>query len=541
MKKRLNHILWLLPLLATMFITSCATDDGNYNYLTDEEAGVLGFDTVDTQYKGVFYRQFNIGDTINYDRVVTYAHPERLRYRWFTLKTNYNIYQAEQAGNSMVYPPADTIAHSRHLNYVVDLKPGTYFIYLMAEDSVTGMKKYLNPAGQYIVVNQPGNQGGLYLLSEKNGNSTIEVFTSPLMLIYGGQKCLYDYYHQQTGHYLEGKPRFIRGTMTGTKSKNGYLVATDRNLYRLNSVGLQTMNDWNSMFYNTPETFNPQASWYGNNCDFLINNGKLHVLYADKTNDRKFSDPIAGDYVAAPFLMKNTRTTWRPVAGAINAWQVIYDQQHNRFRPYYAQGSQISNFKSTLKDAIVDANAVPGDIKAVFQSGGNYTCVLTNVDNTPKLYRYNFYNVVDSGNLSASGTRSIIDLSGCTDIQRAKLFASNTPGYAFYYATSDAVYSFSASSGAITSNTVYTCLPGEEVTAIYAWGSAGGGWPTSSCCFWIAVWNEGTQEGKLIQYEVDVNYGIPNSMFGPMFGAPENPVITTGWGKIVDMMCLDAE
>ncbi|MDT3387818.1 MAG: hypothetical protein LIR46_08680, partial [Bacteroidota bacterium] len=170
MKKRLNHILWLLPLLATMFITSCATDDGNYNYLTDEEAGVLGFDTVDTQYKGVFYRQFNIGDTINYDRVVTYAHPERLRYRWFTLKTNYNIYQAEQVGNSMVYPSADTIAHSRHLNYVVDLKPGTYFIYLMAEDSVTGMKKYLNPAGSYLVVNQPGKQGGLYLLSEKNGN-----------------------------------------------------------------------------------------------------------------------------------------------------------------------------------------------------------------------------------------------------------------------------------------------------------------------------------------------------------------------------------
>lgn len=31
-------------------------------------------------------------------------------------------------------------------------------------------------------------------------------------------------------------------------------------------------------------------------------------------------------------------------------------------------------------------------------------------------------------------------------------------------------------------------------------------------------------------------------MWGPMFGAgDENPVITTGWGKIVGMTCLDAE
>ncbi len=27
----------------------------------------------------------------------------------------------------------------------------------------------------------------------------------------------------------------------------------------------------------------------------------------------------------------------------------------------------------------------------------------------------------------------------------------------------------------------------------------------------------------------------------PLIGAPDNPVITTGWGKIVDMTCLDAE
>ena len=70
---------------------------------------------------------------------------------------------------------------------------------------------------------------------------------------------------------------------------------------------------------------------------------------------------------------------------------------------------------------------------------------------------------------------------------------------------------------------------------------SGGGWPTSDCILWIGVWNSNTQEGKLIQYEMDVNYGLPNSMWGPMFGAPDNPIVTTGWGKIVDMVCIDAE
>ena len=157
------------------------------------------------------------------------------------------------------------------------------------------------------------------------------------------------------------------------------------------------------------------------------------------------------------------------------------------------------------------------------------------------LYRYQFYNVVDKGDFSADGTRSVLDLSGCTDIDKATRFTANTAGQAFYYATDNAVYSFSTSSGEKTSHTVYTCQPGETVTAFYIWGSDGGGWPTSNCILWIGVWDSNKHEGKLIQYEMDVNYGVPTSSFGPMFGSPDNPVITTGWGKIVDMTNIDAE
>ena len=145
------------------------------------------------------------------------------------------------------------------------------------------------------------------------------------------------------------------------------------------------------------------------------------------------------------------------------------------------------------------------------------------------------------GEYASSANQPLFILNGCKDIRNARFFRSNTTGMAFYYATDKAAYSFSASSGQTTSNVLYTCEAGEEITAMYAWGSAGGGWPTSDCILWIGVWNSNTQEGKLIQYEMDVNYGLPNSMWGPMFGAPDNPIVTTGWGKIVDMVCIDAE
>ena len=541
MKKSIYLVVAMVMMAMAGALSSCYSDEGNYSYTSEEEAGKITIDTIGIENRMALSVNLNPGDTVVFEPNVHYTHPERLRYRWFVLTMTRGVYQPVQNGNIMEYPAADTIAYTKKLDWVVNLKPGTYRFYLMAEDSVTGMKGYYQAQEQYTSVLQSGQQSGLCLLTERDGNTDIEFYTSSLMLIYGGDSCYFDYYHKLKGQYLEGKPRWIRGTHTGKTSKDGYLVATDKNLYRLNSVGLETMNDWSSMFYDTPEKFDPQCAYFANSCDFLINDGKLHVLYANKSNDRKFSSPIAGDYEAYPYLMFETIASWRPVSGAINAYQVIYDRKNRKFRPYYNSASSVASFKKTDGDAYLDANSVPAEPKYIFNGGGNQTCAIVEEDGQSWLYRYLFYNVVDDGDLSASGDGSKLSLEGCTDIKNAKYFASCTKGYAFYYATDKAVYSFSTSTGQTTSNLVYSCEAGETVTAIYAYGSNGGGWPTSSCIFWIGVWNENSHEGKLIQYEVDNNYGLPSSFWGPMFGAPDNPVVTTGWGKIVGMSCLDAE
>lgn len=547
MKKEMNMKTNLLYIICSLIfgvtLVSCSQDDGNYDYLSDDEVSKIELKT-DTILSPNPYLLYNVdpGQEIEFYLKVNYAYPEHLKYRWFYLKSYYNMYQAEQIGNSMVYPPAQTISEEKDLKWTVDLDPGTYLIYCEATDTVNNMKAYWS-VGRYTIVSEPDNVSGLFLLTEREGQTDIEVFTESTMLIYGSKSCKYKVYSTAYGKYLEGKPRFIRGTHTGKTAKNAYLIATDKNLYRLSTSGLATVNTWETMFYNTPEVFDPQEAFFFNgysNCEALINNGKLHVIYANQPNDMKFSEPIAGDYDAYPFLMRAT-VPYRQVSGRINAWQVIFDKKSKSFRPYYSGSSQLSRFKTTLDDAYVDANNVPGDIKGIFQMGSYQTGVVTVVDGTYYLYRFQFYNVEDDGDLSAQGERSIIDLSGCEDIQNATMFASCTYLGGFYYATPKGVYSFSSLSGKMTSNLIYACEAGEEITCIYHGGSIGGGWPTSNVILWVGIWNEGKQDGKLFQSEMDNDNCVMRSQWGPMFGAPDNPVITTGWGKIVSMCNINAE
>ena len=544
MTTRINHriivtVSSFLLMFVACFMSSCAQDDGNYDYLPDEEVSkiVLERDTVRSK-NGYVLQNIDPGGEYEMNLRVQYAYPERLQYTWFYLKSNYGNYQQVVEGNALVYPKRQIIYREKDLKWTCDLEPGTYKIYCEAKDTVNGMMAYYF-ASPYTVVSQPGNVSGLFLLTEREGQSDLEVFTDPLMMIYGPLSCKYQAYSSAVGHYMEGKPRFIYATHTGKTSKNAYLIATDKNLYRISTSGFQTVNTWEDMFYNTPEVFNPQDAFFVNNCEFLINDGKMHVLYANQPNDMKFSEPIAGDYVAYPFLSHETRTTWRPVEGAINAWQVIYDQKNHKLRPYFNQSSQVSNFKSTVSDAVVDANNVPGDVKAVFQMGNSYTGIVTHISGKPYLYIYNFYNRIDNGDLSGQGARSIIDLSGCEDIMNATMYKSSLASGGFYYATPKGVYGFSSLSGATTSRVVYACEPGEEITCIYGWGS--GGWPSASMCtiMWIGIWNEQKQDGKLFMSEMDMDNCVTSTMWGPMFGGSGEPVITTGWGKIKGMCCIN--
>ena len=179
--------------------TSCAKDDGNYDYLPDEQVSKIKLEVDSTLTPNMYqYSTLMPGTEVDIHMKADYAYADRLQYRWFYLKTYYNQYRAEQVGNDMVYPPADTISYDKDLKWTCDLKPGTYKFYCMAIDPANGMKAYWN-LSSYTQVKSAGNQGGLYLLTERDGETDIEVFTSDLMLIYGGLETFQKYYSSNHG------------------------------------------------------------------------------------------------------------------------------------------------------------------------------------------------------------------------------------------------------------------------------------------------------------------------------------------------------
>ncbi|GAE83025.1 PKD-like family lipoprotein [Bacteroides reticulotermitis] len=523
MKKILIHI-WVAILLIAG-VSACNDDNGNYDYQTEEQVGIIEIDTTGIPNRTAFNQSYYPGDVINITPKIKYAHPENLKYSWIAYPYPY---EAVQVGNATMYPKADTLSHELSLAWEVNLKPGNWTTHLIVEDTVRGLSASMKMQEQYFKILKPGNRNGVYVLSEYNGQTDIDFYTSSLCLIYGKDTVIPHYYSEVCKQgLLPGKPKFI------SWGQDYYYAFTENNGYRLNVSGLELMEDFEGMFYDAP-TYNPQVMKYINNCEFLVNDGKLHVLYTNKTNDRKFSAPIGGNYKAATYLSDETRVSWGAISGAINSDQVIFDEKSVGFRPYFAQGTEISEFKTTASDAIINAKKLPAVPLAMQGAEGGKTYAVVVVNNIPYLYIMKFSNVIDDGDLSGNGGNSIINLSGCKDIMNMKYFVSNHNGSAFFYATDKAVYSFSPSSGQTTNSLLYECTGSETVTCtdiFYRHG--GGGFPTAGVILWIGVWDEAGKEGKLVEFEIDPNNGTPRWMWGSSFSPDhQNPHITTGFGKI---------
>lgn len=527
MKSLLRYL--LASLIATTAFTACVDDQGNYSYLSEDEVSIIEIDTTGMgSLRHVFAKSCQPGDIIRMSPKVKYAYPENLKYSWIIYT---HPYAAVEQGNTSVYPRPDTICHTLDIEWKVNVKPGRYASHLIVEDTVRGLKANMKMQEQYFTVASQSARSGVYILCDYDGQTDIDYYSSALCLIYGGDEVIHHFYSQELGKgMLPSKPRFI------SWGDDYYYVFTEEEGYRLNFDGLELMETFDDMFYNAP-AYNPQCMAYINQCEALINNGKLHVLYTNRENDRKFSAPIGGDYQAGNYLSQATKTSWYPTTGAMNEDQVIYDEQSQGFRPYFPQEIEIGSFGPTSPDAYINVKKLPSNPLFMAGADGGKTYAILENEGRHELYIMNFFNTVDDGDLSGNGYESIIDLSQCEDIDQMKYLATNYNGTAFFYATEKAVYSFSPSSGRNTSNLIYRCQEGESISCLSIFfGHDTGGFPTPGVALWVGIWSESLRQGTLLEYEIDPYEGLPRDMWGPMFGTGhDNPYITTGYGKIISI------
>ncbi|MDR1274588.1 MAG: hypothetical protein LBK12_08560 [Odoribacteraceae bacterium] len=515
----MKRIFWILSLF--LLVNGCNEDLGNYDYDYDK-APELRIDTIGVD-KTDIWGTWNIGDTVHINLNVTYeGREDRLVYRWFIIDYPY---RTVTEGNAQVWPPADTIARTRSLDYIVDIAAGRWvYVYLMAKDTVNGAAAFYGFG--YKAIPEAGTINGIYCLQEKEGRVDIDIIGSVRALVIGGDHHEVDYYSSlHPGDPLTGTPRVFEYSTTGRY----FYIFTDDVGLRVSPTGMTVMERWEEMFYSAP-VYKPQAVVGLNNCDFLINDGKLHVHYIQPTGERKFSVPIPGNYNLAPFLARQTIASWGVVPDAISAYQVVYDKAASAFRPFFNRGVSLGHFSETVNDAVFDVNNMEGEVIYANTVNAGETMIVSRHDDGYHMHVANFYNAIDDGNL-ARYTRS---LAGCVGIENATCFASGLAGPALFYGSGANVYSYSYTTGQTTSHLLWEGDPGEEVTALCLLGT--GGFPTSGRILWIAVWNEAQREGRLVEFEINPVSGVAEAMYAPMFsGIPDNPVYHEGMGKVLLM------
>ena len=102
-----------------------------------------------------------------------------------------------------------------------------------------------------------------------------------------------------------------------------------------------------------------------------------------------------------------------------------------------------------------------------------------------------------------------------------------------FYGAGNTLYSFSYTTGLTSANVLWTGEPGDVFTCMEILPSVG--IPNGECVLWAAVWNESTQEGKVVEIEFDPTTGLVNNVWGPMFGGQNTPLVYDGFGRIISM------
>ncbi|MDR1273593.1 MAG: hypothetical protein LBK12_03490 [Odoribacteraceae bacterium] len=515
----MKRLFWIFSLF--LLVNGCNEDLGNYDY-DYNKAPKLIIDTTGINKIDV-WRDWNIGDTVHIAPNVTYPGKEdNLVYRWFIIDDPYN---PVTVGNAEVWPPADTIGRSLALEYIVDIAAGRRFrLFFTATDTVNGGAAFFDFGIKRIP--EVGTISGVYCLQEKDGRVDIDVIGSMRALVLGGDHHEVDYYSSlHPGDPLTGMPRVFEYSTTG----NYFYIFTDDVGLRVSPTNMTIMERWEDMFYSAP-AYKPQAVVGLNNCDFLINDGKLHVHYIQSYGERKFSVPIPGDYNLAPFLAQETVASWGANPDAISAYQVVYDKTTSAFRSFFNRGVSLGHFSETVTGALFDVNHMEGEIVYANTVNNGETLIISRHDDGYYMHVACFSNVVDNGNLA----RHVRPLAGCVGIENATCFASSLVGPALFYGSGGNVYSYSYTTGQTGSHLLWEGDPGDEVTALCILGPVGA--PTMGRMLWIAVWNEARHEGRLVEFEVNEVSGEAEAFWAPMFsGIDDNPIYHEGMGKVLFM------
>lgn len=499
---RIKHITslgWIAGLLMT--ISSCYSDEGNYDYITLPDIKI----EVQDEVAATQFKTLELSVNIDLDG----ASEDEYEYTW-RLWSN-------EIGNDL----NKTIAYTKDLSYKVDEMPGSYTLVFTCHNKRSGVDTYK----EISLAVQGSITEGWLVLQEKDGKTDFDLIMTPYFSTRVTEdEIIHDLYESVNDEQLEG-----RGVKIGSYSELGryqyVTVLTDKGGARLNATTMQKAFDISTLMRDG-KTWKPEnyIFWhyywspgrYG--YDVIISDGRFYEYTPIGNMASSYIEPVLKDgmtYKSSPYAPK-----W------FDYYQgIIFDEQRGGFLGIALNTWVLQEMPEPSASEIFDLRRMNGSLRYMDTGYNKYEYGLIEDWDTQKLTLYVFNFDVKKGI-----TKAMYAADNCPEIENAQFYAIGNLGPIFYYATDRDIYLYDYS-GTNSATKVYTLEnSNEKITGMKILKPCLDRFITShpydNKVLVLSTYNESTKEGKVYMYYVNVSNGVIDSSSEKVFD---------GFGEILDM------
>ncbi len=496
--KIIHNFLGIVGVLALLLI-GCSKDMGNYTYqnLSDYFIDTTKLD------RSIVIKQ---NETFTIDPALAPGvSAEGLTYEWRLMQTSFATNPA-----TGTYFNAQ-IGKEKKITYRVVEEPGDYMLVLYAKNQ-TGLTQIVKTPffiSSYASV-------GLMVIHGDQTSSDISIVANTKLnaqLPAGTDFVQSNVFNETNGKKIDGEAANViymgqHWVDVFTKGSNGG--------YRLKGNDLRIIHDYSNMFVSPmPQSeikFEAYGLWSYN--ELLINNGGLYFASQPSPNAyNPFGLQCFGqDYVAAPFLATIMHNSY---------YGVFYDSKNKRFLTIDFS-RVVKGFKAPGAIAAFDMTNVGKEmVYAEHGYDNRWYCVMQDQDNpaTREIFQVKL-NVLDDGNRGIARN----DIHLATELDKSKYFAFGNRGNIMYHATDTKIWqnNYDGDLSSTLRLDLAGSYPGYIISAMKVFKVTNH--VNDGKIFYVALYNESTKEGKLLQIDINEVTGV--------FGTTKE---YTGFGKIAGM------
>ncbi len=368
--------------LASVFITSCYLDKGNYDYTPVSDIEITGIETS--------YLKVSAIDTLKIDPVVKSDYGDNLEYRWVIFESPVK---------------ADTIGREKNLEYFVTKGVGSYSIFLYAKSKTNG---YFVHQSTSLTVGTLFTRGHYILKEDSSGNTDMD-------LLLDDGRLVSNILLNTQGSTLSGKPRSMGilygkqfvdpDSLTKVSAHCLGIITYNKKISVLRASDMRKLYDHSSMFFDEPND-TPYKLLTGLWCNLYLSDNGTYSSYVGDQGTGKLGFP-SGEPGGSDF--------WA-VSPSL-AGMVYWDETKSRIL-----WSNYNGVANALTDAVNPTSNL--NFNCLFM--GNYKgvvyCLFRDKANQARLV---LYRITTSSMSAPPKVNKVVEIAATSKMHGATMFASN--------------------------------------------------------------------------------------------------------------------